>query len=177
MARKNEAHEIVIESITIALLQLMEKKPLAEINVSELCILAGVGRVSFYRNFSSLQDILTKYLNKCSDEWWNGFIQRPKEEFYSMFWTELLMQYKKNEKLIGLLYKNNILYLLKEHIFSCCGPKPEHDTKTAYICSMLAGCIYGLVDEWIRRGMTDFPQALDMENLFAYMNREGVIKL
>ena len=42
MARKNEAHEIVVESITDALLILMKEKPLSEINVSELCNKAGV---------------------------------------------------------------------------------------------------------------------------------------
>ena len=45
--RKNEAHDMVMESLTQALLQLMEKKPLSKINVSELCTRAGVGRVSF----------------------------------------------------------------------------------------------------------------------------------
>lgn len=60
--RKNEAHDMVMESLTQALLQLMEKKPLSKINVSELCTRAGVGRVSFYRNFDSMDDILVQHL-------------------------------------------------------------------------------------------------------------------
>ena len=47
MARKNEAHDMVMESLTEALLQLMRTKPLSEISVSELCDKAGVSRVSF----------------------------------------------------------------------------------------------------------------------------------
>ena len=62
MARKNSAHDIVIESLTEALLQLMEKKPFSEISVSELCMKAGVGRMSFYRNYSSVRDILSDIL-------------------------------------------------------------------------------------------------------------------
>ena len=54
MARKNEAHDAVVESLTQALLLMMEQKPLAQINISELCEKAGVSRVSFYRNFDSL---------------------------------------------------------------------------------------------------------------------------
>ena len=53
MARKNEAHDAVVESLTQALLLMMEQKPLAQINISELCEKAGVSRVSFYRNFDS----------------------------------------------------------------------------------------------------------------------------
>ena len=47
MARKNEAHDAVVESLTQALLLMMEQKPLAQINISELCEKAGVSRVSF----------------------------------------------------------------------------------------------------------------------------------
>ena len=79
--RRNEAHDMVIESLTQALLQLMEKKPLNRINVSELCSRAGVGRVSFYRNFDSLDDILVQHLKKCTDDWWRDFIQRETDDF------------------------------------------------------------------------------------------------
>ena len=85
MARKNEAHEIVVESITDALLILMKEKPLSEINVSELCNKAGVSRVSFYRNFTSLEDILIKYLKKCTDDWWVEFSKRAKKKFSRPF--------------------------------------------------------------------------------------------
>ena len=61
MNRKNSAHSIVVESLTQALLILMEKKPLKEIKISELCKKAGVGRVSFYRNYSSMEEILVHY--------------------------------------------------------------------------------------------------------------------
>ena len=44
MAKTNEAHTIALESLTEALLRLMEQKPLKTINVSELCDKAGVSR-------------------------------------------------------------------------------------------------------------------------------------
>ena len=62
MSGNTEAHTLVMESITEALIQLMRKKPLSEIKVSELCEKAGVSRVSFYRNFDSIPQILTQRL-------------------------------------------------------------------------------------------------------------------
>ena len=167
MARKNEAHDIVVESITGALLILMQKKPISEINISELCSRAGVSRVSFYRNFSSLDEILIKYLKKCTDDWWEGFSKKEEDEFRATFWDELLTQYRKHEDLIHLLQLNNRTYILKDHIFSCCGPKPGHDERMAYICALIAGAIYGYVDEWIRRGMKDSPMQIDLRNLIS----------
>lgn len=167
MARKNEAHDMVIESLTEALLQLMEKKPLSEINISELCSRAGVSRVSFYRNFKSMQDILVGHLSKCTDDWWQEFSKKPEEDFYHIFWSELIQQYLKNQKLIRLLYQSNASYLLKEHIFACCDLNSEHDDDDAYARAILAGSIYGLVDEWIRRGMKDFPKDFSIHKFYS----------
>lgn len=156
--RKNEAHEMVVESLAQALLQLMEKKPLNKINVSELCSRAGVGRISFYRNFDSLDEILVQHLKKCTDDWWADFVQREAEGFYNDFWPELLEQYRKNAHLIQLLYQNNASHLIKDHIFACCQPAGEVSVDEAYSRAALAGALYGMVDEWIKRGMGELPE-------------------
>jgi len=157
MTRKNEAHDMVIESLTEALLKLMEKKPLSDINISELCDCAGVSRISFYRNYDTMHDILIRHLSACTDNWWSEFSKKPEAEIYRTFWVELFEIYKKNKKLIKLIYKNEASFILKEHIFSCCDLKPERDDVDAYTRAVLAGAVYGLVDEWIKRGMKEFP--------------------
>ena len=169
MARKNEAHDVVVESLTQALLQLMEKKPLAQINVSELCSRAGVGRVSFYRNYESMEEILVYYLKKCTDDWWIEFSKKPNEEFYATFWPELLAEYRKNENLIKLLYQNNASHLIKEHIFACCMSDAAGTEEDAYTRAALAGALYGMVDEWIKRGMGQFPENFSLRSIVRLM--------
>ena len=169
MARKNEAHDVVVESLTQALLQLMEKKPLAQINVSELCSRAGVGRVSFYRNYDSMEEILVHYLKKCTDDWWIEFSKKPQEEFYATFWPELLAEYRKNENLIKLFYQNNASHLIKEHIFACCMSDAAGTEEDAYTRAALAGALYGMVDEWIKRGMGQFPENVSLRAIVRFM--------
>ena len=171
MDNKMRPHDLVVESLTEALLQLMETKPFIDIKVTELCKRAGVSRISFYRNFNSFQEILTKHLNRCTDEWWAVYSQKPADELYKRFWPELLDQYRRNRKLITLIYNSNLQYVLKDHIFSCCGPKPEHDELTAYTCAVLAGAIYGFVDEWIKTGMTDAPVELNLREMVQIIKR------
>lgn len=163
--RKNEAHNVVVESLTEALLQLMEKKPLSKINVSELCIRAGVGRVSFYRNFDSMDDILVQHLKKCTDEWWRDFSQNEAESFYTDFWPELLEQYRANGHLVRLLYENNASHLIKDHIFACCRTTFEVDEEESYARAALAGALYGMVDEWIKRGMGSLPENFSIRKI------------
>ncbi len=161
-------HEVVLESLTIALLKLMKEKPFDEISVTELSKKAGVGRVSFYRNYSSKQDILLNYLCQCTDTWWAEFIKKPAEEFYATFWQSLLAEYRKNGELLLLLEKNNVSYIIRDHISHCCGPREEDDDITAYTRSMLAGLIYGLIKEWVKRGMKDLPSMLNIHKMLEF---------
>ena len=50
------------ECIESALIKLMEKKDFAHISITEIITKAGVSRVSYYRNYSSKEDILSKYM-------------------------------------------------------------------------------------------------------------------
>ena len=157
MERKNAAHELVIESMTQALLQLMEKKPLDEISATELCDRAGVSRQSYYRNFSSKEEILSEYLTKCTDEWYRSLDIFDREDFHEVFWHELMKLYKGNEKLIRLIYKNKRSSIIRDHIFRCCAVEECENFWEKYRRAMLAGAICGVMDVWIKRGMQDFP--------------------
>lgn len=159
------SHEIVIESLTLALIDLMKTKPFDKITISELCEKACVGRVSFYRNFNSKQEILVKFLVACTDEWWQEFSQKPEEEFFANFWQSLLNEYKKQKELLLLLNQNDLTYLLRDHVFYCCGPSSNDDDRMAYLRALLAGMISGLIEEWVHRGMNDLPDALNIHAL------------
>lgn len=52
------------ECIVSALLQLTDIKPLSSVTISELCKKAGVSRMTFYRNYASVEDIFTKRLEE-----------------------------------------------------------------------------------------------------------------
>ena len=64
MRRKNINNQIIRECITEALLILMQKQPFQEITVMELTKKAGVGRVSFYRNYDSKESVLVAKLDE-----------------------------------------------------------------------------------------------------------------
>lgn len=63
MAATNHAQAIKQDSkdyLTTALLQLLEKNIYSSITVSQVVRRAGVSRMAFYRNFDSLDDVLTR---------------------------------------------------------------------------------------------------------------------
>lgn len=63
MDKRKEANLHVKNSITDALIALMNEKSFEAISVSEITNRARVSRVSYYRNFNSKEDILTGILD------------------------------------------------------------------------------------------------------------------
>lgn len=165
MNKKEELHDFVLESITIALIQLLQSHTLKDITVSQLCRKAGVSRISFYRNFRSMEDILKQYLTKCLHTWWEDFSKLDRETFYKTFLQELMNQYRAQKDFIDLLYKNKVSYIIKDHIFDMCDPNPQRDDFDSYTRAVVAGSLFGLVDEWIRRGMKNLPEGFHLDHL------------
>lgn len=46
----------------LALTRLIQQKPLSEISITELTRKAGISRTAFYKNYASVEDVFTMYL-------------------------------------------------------------------------------------------------------------------
>ena len=68
MDKRKEENQRVKRSITNALFALMAEKSLAEIHISELVSKAGVARASFYRNYSTKEDVLVTLIRDILEE-------------------------------------------------------------------------------------------------------------
>jgi len=51
----------------LALIRLMQTKPLSSISVTELTKKAGISRTAFYNNYSSVENVIVKYFDSCVD--------------------------------------------------------------------------------------------------------------
>lgn len=58
MGRRSENTEYLKETISDALIQLMEDTPIDKITIQEITELAGVGRMTYFRHFHSKTDVL-----------------------------------------------------------------------------------------------------------------------
>ena len=92
-------HELAVDSIYTALLQIMEKKPYEQISITDITRRAGVSRMAYYRNYESKDEILTKRLDKTIDSIIEK-IDRGEykskedgiEDFFTVFRSETILQ-------------------------------------------------------------------------------------
>ena len=160
MRKKNVNSEYIKGHITEALLKLMDEKPFDKISISEIVEKAGVGRASFYRHFESKEQILVEKIHSESLKWWYSFdteIDKTNQENYilRMFYNALSM------KDVGsLLYKNHMSYLIMDALNELMGPRENDSNKVKYEKASLVGATFGIIYEWMKRGMTDTPEEM-----------------
>ena len=145
--------------ITAALLQLLQERPLEEISISELCVRAGVGRASFYRNFSSKEAVIRARIHKLFQNWANtneGDVSAPLSELL----RSLFACFEKHRDFYALLYERNLMFLVKDAIIELYGPKLEQPKEEAYACAYFAYALYGWIEVWFQRGMCETAEEI-----------------
>ena len=157
MNKKQETNAFVKECITTALLQLMSEKPISEISVTEIVKRAGVARVSFYRNFESKENVIELHLVTLIKEWGKDFEALGD---VSKFSDSLIRHFYKHKDFYLMLYKQNLSNMIYENLRSACEVNKSNVNLERYGKSMLAGMLFGWLDEWMRQGMPESPDEI-----------------
>ena len=151
MKNIRKTNEIVRESITIALIEKMKKKEIKDISVVELVEKAGVGRVSFYRNFSGKEDVIRQHLDAITDD----FIYQTGIDYYKLdiksYITLLFTHLYHHRELAEILIKSNILHLVKDE-FDRIFLKKDIQNAGKYNLYFLAGGLYNIFYHWAMEG-------------------------
>ncbi|MCM1083912.1 MAG: TetR/AcrR family transcriptional regulator [Clostridium sp.] len=149
---------LVKDYITDALIKLLNKKTLDKISITEIVNVAGVGRVSFYRNFESKEDIIDKYLTKITDEFIDvsgiNFKTNDTKTYISILFKHL----EKYKDFAYNLYKSNNLHLIEKQfrrIFEMRNYDYNEYKRQFYI-----GGIYNIYQYWLINGCKETPEEM-----------------
>lgn len=150
-----EKNTYVRKQITNALLLLLKEKDIKDISVRELTDRALVGRVSFYRNYSSKEDILKQESERLLQEWGNLFASMQTETEYSHFLLSLFDYFRDHSDFYTTLYRAGLSQIIMDTIISTAKISPATANLDAYMRSFWSYGIYGWIIEWIKRGMQE----------------------
>lgn len=157
MGHTTEQTTFVKDCITDALFRLMQKKPFAAITITELTCLAGVGRVSFYRNFADKQDILAQKLDRLLQEWGRDFEAHGDPTYFA---ESIFRHFYRHRETYLLIYRQGLSSLIYDSIRRACRLEDPANRMECYLRSAFAGMTFGMVDEWMRSGMQESPEEL-----------------
>lgn len=151
-----ESNAITRESLEISLLQLLDKKDLKKITISELVERAGVSRAAFYRNYESKEELLESIFQSTvskitkSLEGYNF-----KTDLYQI-WVYLFKEAKKEARIISLAVDYNFEKLLTKAVYEFLEKRSKSQKSqgpASYLNSFLSSAIVSVLAKWIKDGM------------------------
>ncbi|MEG0034139.1 MAG: TetR/AcrR family transcriptional regulator [Bacilli bacterium] len=143
-----------------ATLSLLSTKNIKEISISQITILAQVGRATFYRNFKSIEDILYQYENNLADEF-DSYYKSINNKNISTLLYEISKHYLENKEFYTILYKQQLTKIIENTIQNRIKNSivPQTDIEK-YGLSFLSYGLYGWIIAWIKDSMKDSPEKL-----------------
>lgn len=159
MKKVKRQESLFVESIIEAMWELLNTKSFENISVSELVERAGVGRVTFYRNFASKEDVLKRSLNSelkywltqrniDLSDWTDAHLLIALRQFFD-FW------YKEQDK-IRLLINNHLDYLLEDSL-DIYFKERLGDLTDDFHLQFIVGGFFRVLKTWIAGGCKENP--------------------
>lgn len=156
-----QSNLVTRESLSIALIYLMNEKDFNKISITELVTRAGVSRTAFYRNYTSKEDLLKQI--------GSALIARI---------TELNLEERESQSEYDWCLK--LFSTIQEHeesfrLFLNAGLTPENlfnrntftdvlnlanDRKERYIRIAEEGALVSIINTWFREGMQETPEEM-----------------
>lgn len=168
---KQEKPSVKIE-IQKAFMQLLLQKAYMDITVSDLVNKAQVARMSFYRNFNSLDDVVESIANDMIKNF-NTDIAPVLQENSERKWRELLFemlyrftQFQKefgiSLKEFGKSHTNNdiIISRMREKIFQNENELSNSTSAEKYVIAGKISLIFCVVGKWALTGMQEDPEEI-----------------
>lgn len=156
--------------ITNTLLHLMKSIPYNEITVKQILIEAPVARKTFYRNFSSKDDVLNAHIDNLLHQYVSSLQQMPDCRLSTVL-DIIFALCIQNQELLFLLRDNNLLHLIlnKLNLFlpmvhhQVVNPdypffQPFTPEQIEYIIAFNIGSAWNIILKWIERDMSDTPE-------------------
>ncbi len=157
------------ELITKALLELMQEKPYKQINISELTKRADLSRRTFYRHFTTIDEVLDYLLLDGVGKFTEFYLNKHPQNLQSSMLT-FFTYWETHKPFLLLLKKNGLLFLLLEKFL------PEAHQKLAekmsvtkdcvnyeYVLCFCTGGMWNLLVSWLNEGATASPA--EMSNI------------
>lgn len=158
MARKKLTKEYIAESLLI----LMKNKNYNDITIEEITNKAGVNRSTYYRNFSSKDNIIEFFLCKIMNNYISEYIKLQTNSMKIYLYTIFKhFYYYKNELL--LIYKNGLSYILLNVLNNCFDEiynLKEINLELQYKLYYHIGGIYNNFILWFSNNMKETPEQL-----------------
>lgn len=149
--------EFLKECLADALIKLLKTKPIEKITVPEIAETADVGRTTFFRNFTSKTEVITYKLIRLWERWADehGLIEKSKFTLDNA--TDFFEFNYSIKELLVLINSRDLQPTVYDAFYKVMMPQFGADTQECYESRFYSYGLFGLLDEWVKRGFFETP--------------------
>lgn len=172
----------VKRGIQDALLALMEKKKFSEIRVSDIIAVSGVAKASYYRNFSSLEDVICSYIDRMNHELTELMTHQHDTDMSAMRQNLIVLYnyYLEHRKEILLLCSNGFYESIQDNtdqfLINALGDMSSKSMER-YNIFLLSGAICHVQIEWLKNKAPESPEEFADFNMKFIENNRNILCL
>ncbi|KRN28037.1 TetR/AcrR family transcriptional regulator [Liquorilactobacillus mali] len=172
-----EMKQLKLNRIYKALLSLLADHSLSDISVSVLCRNAGVSRTYYYRNYKSMQEIISRHQEMAIKSYLRILPHAAHMNFTQLMTAYFrLMKQQSTENVLlinaGLTdtlirtFRTVYLFLVDQKIIDSSNTRSHHQ----YFPSFMAGAVISIQIQWIQEGMKETPAEMGkiLNELFSF---------
>ena len=165
MARGNKTTEVLKECLADALIQLMREKDFEKISIKEIADTAGVGRATWFRNYTSKNEALTFKFVQVWNRWADEHAIAVRDRF-DLANAKNFFQFNYEIKhILEIVYTSNMQSAIYDAFYQVMMPQYGANAKECYQARFYSYGLFGLLDEWIKRG---FKESVEEMVIFFY---------
>ena len=174
MRSHNESNKLAKECIVTALIELMKSRDYNSITITDLSKKAGVSRMAYYRNYTSKEDIISKFADEVGASIHEKLaLLMPNASVYDYFY-ELFAQLGAYSDLMLTAFRGGLGELIHTQItknMALTFPPEGNTPLSRYRHVYLAGAFYNIFIEWLEKGRKE--SVADMAQLCCSLSCEG----
>lgn len=167
------------EKIGIALRELLERKPLTDITVTDIQKSSGVGRSTFYRLFDNVDDVLQYQV----EEEFSGLMKKYKEMSWTVFTKQFIESLISDSRVIMNIASSGKMHVVSRALRNNLTDEAEKDSYrfdniSKYMIAMFVGGCISLVTAWDENGRQESVDELArlMQHAFNYNKIEEMLR-
>lgn len=156
-SEKNIPSEFLKDCMADAVIRLLEKYPLNEIQVKQICDVSGYHRSSWFRAFRSKHESVTYKMIRQWQVWAEVHGVTIRDEF-SLDNADAFFQYNYEIRdMTRLLYRRGLMDDISKSFTAILYAHHCEEPHEAYKASFFAYSLYGILLEWIVRDFKESP--------------------
>lgn len=149
------------ECIADAIIVLIKEKPMEKISIDEIVKRAGVGRATYFRSFHSKNEAITFKFIKMWEQYCELNDVKVRDSF-DLSNAQHFFEYNYSIRhILEIVYRAGLQEAIHESFYRIVlTMERKSDAKRLYREKFYAHGLYGLLDEWVKRGFHETPSEM-----------------